>query len=265
LWIIPLPKDFLFGEAIVPFENSPRMHSGDYPQGPPRISLFSGFLYWAKRMKNQDIISLQQDPRILMQTMLCLVCAEWLTVINYVSTRLSQIEWELANPEFCQPVKRLGATLEKLHPWRQRIPSFKKIASGSLESVFAASRTHSALLEDHLLAHRGDFRGICTEFQELQTRTETIVTVATAMIGIEESQRAMDQNRNFARLTYLAVVFVPLQFVTGFFSMTPDLEQLKTMFWVYFVVAIPLTILALGLVRFSFKFRGGSSYVSRVE
>jgi Mg2+ and Co2+ transporter CorA len=56
------------------------------------------------------------------------------------------------------------------------------------------------------------------------------VTVATAMIRIEESQRAMDQNRNFARLTYLAVVFVPLQFVTGFFSMTPDLEQLKTMF-----------------------------------
>jgi hypothetical protein len=134
LWILPLPKDFLFGEAIVPLRTPREYIQETTRKGPPRISLFSVFLYWAKRMKNQDIISLQQDPRTLMQPMLCLVCAEWLTFINYVSTRLSQIEWELANPEFRQPVKGLSATLEKLHPWRQRIPSFKKIASGSLES-----------------------------------------------------------------------------------------------------------------------------------
>jgi len=55
----------------------------------------------------------------------------------------------------------------------------------------------------------------------------------------------MKMNVNLVRVTYLAVVFVPMAFVSSFFSMTPHLKDLEQTFWVYFAVAMPLTMICL--------------------
>lgn len=65
----------------------------------------------------------------------------------------------------------------------------------------------------------------------------------------------MEQNRNFARLTYLAVVFVPLPWVLSFFSMNPDIVSLSKTFWIYFVVSIPLTAIALLIAKYFLHIR----------
>jgi len=84
----------------------------------------------------------------------------------------------------------------------------------------------------------------------LQNRAEKIVSVMTAVISIEEAKRAYSQSQNVSRLTYLAYVFVPLSFISSFFSMSSDIAGLKGTFWMFFAVATPLTAMSLLLVRY---------------
>jgi len=102
---------------------------------------------------------------------------------------------------------------------------------------------------------RPDFESVLDRIAALQTRSEKIVSLVTAMISIEESQKAVQQNENLTRLTYLACVFIPLSFLSGLFSMQGDLGQFKKTFWIYFVIAVPMTVVSLLLTRFVYSNR----------
>ncbi|KAL9001686.1 MAG: hypothetical protein Q9180_010012, partial [Flavoplaca navasiana] len=99
-----------------------------------------------------------------------------------------------------------------------------------------------------------DFELILDKLNQLHNRAERIMSVVTAVMSIEESKKALGQNRSLTRLTYLAVTFVPLSFVSSFFAMNEDVTRLGRTFWIYFAVAIPVTLLALVVVRFSDTF-----------
>jgi Mg2+ and Co2+ transporter CorA len=179
--------------------------------------------------------------------MLKTACAEWYIVIQYITTRLVQIEWELENPQFRNDPRGLDASLQKLHPWRRSLPRFQEMVSEALESLSSSSGNDE---EDNLWDLRHEFQRISAQLLLLQNRTEAIVNVAAAIINIEESKRAIEQNRNFARLTYLGLVFVPMSFVSSFYSMSNDISSLKDSFWIYFVTALPITVLALLVARY---------------
>jgi Mg2+ and Co2+ transporter CorA len=52
----------------------------------------------------------------------------------------------------------------------------------------------------------------------------------------------MKTNKNLARVTYIAVVFATMAFISSFFSMEADLGNLKQTFWIYLAVALPITL-----------------------
>ena len=86
--------------------------------------------------------------------------------------------------------------------------------------------------------------------ERVEARIDKIVAVATTSISIQESRQAMDQNAKLAKLTGLATVFVPLSFLASFFSMTNDVASLRKTYWIFFIIAFPLTLIALTLVNF---------------
>lgn len=88
-----------------------------------------------------------------------------------------------------------------------------------------------------------DFTIVADHIQDLLSRAERIAAVATAVAAIEESRRAVEQNKTLGRLTYLAVIFAPLSFVSSFFSMSTNVSELTGTIWVYFCVAIPVSLL----------------------
>jgi len=67
-------------------------------------------------------------------------------------------------------------------------------------------------------------------------------------ISITENKKAIELNRTATRLTYLAVIFVPLTWVSGLLSMQSDLQSLGTIIWQYAAIAFPLTLFALVLL-----------------
>ncbi|KAL8722464.1 MAG: hypothetical protein Q9225_001086 [Loekoesia sp. 1 TL-2023] len=220
------------------------------PQRPARGSTFENCIYWLQQLSSNEVQSIAQDPRILLQKPLCIVCSEWLTIVRYADTRLSQLEWEIEDPHLRYRHEDLSVTLEKIHSWRRRFPIYKTLVSEALTKVVRRHKFAHAT-ENSLLVLEKDFEMIQAKLTDLHERAERIMSVVTAVMSIEESKKALQQNRSLARLTYLAVTFVPLSFVSSFFSMTDDVTKLSRTYWVYFTVAIPVTLLALVVVRFS--------------
>lgn len=183
---------------------------------------------------------------------------QWLTLSRYITARLGQIEWEIEKPDLFQ-VKRdiqresinFNKSLTKLHTWRRRLPVYRAMVADMRTKLFPDPSNSSGRPDppgDCIAALREDFTIVARHIDDLLSRTERIAAVATAVTAIEESRRALEQNKTLGRLTYLAVIFAPLSFVSSFFSMSANLADLTQTIWVYFCVAIPVSALVYLLV-----------------
>ncbi|MBW0483939.1 hypothetical protein O181_023654 [Austropuccinia psidii MF-1] len=213
-------------------------------------SLLDAVTYWTMRTCMQNIDELHEQPENLAIAILSIIAKEWLTVKEYMSTRLNQIEWELQIPDFRGNGKfyGLGATLKRLHPFRRHLPVYRKWVLGVLDNILNKEKVLSNDLKERPLAQlREDFLKVLNEIEAIEKRVQDMLNVVTAIISIEEAKRSVEQTSSLARLTYLAVVFVPLSFVSSFLSMTPDVESLRGTIWLFFVLAVPLTIFALSV------------------
>ena len=219
------------------------------PSGPPRTSTFDDIIYWTSSLSNKEISNIARDPRVLFKKTLLVVCAEWYTLIKYATTRLAQLEWEVENPKL-QNDGGLEFTIEKLHSWRRRFSLFRTLTSEVLEKI--VKRKHFYLYTENQLGDlQRDYEIIVSDIEKLHVRADRIMAVVTATMSIEESKKAFEQNRSLARLTWLAVTFVPLSFITSMFSMQPDLSSLRQSYWIFFSVGIPVTALVLLVTKYS--------------
>lgn len=231
-------------------EPSPSMHAEPPLRSPPRTSLFEDVIYCTTKMSREDLLSIEKQDSALSIPILSIVAAEWLTVLSYITTVLTKIEWELESPDYRKDdpsgIDSLDSAVERLHPLRRLIPVYRKFIKEVLITILAPSNLNSPPEKPcHLRKLRSEFESILERIDRLQIQTQNIISLATAIISIDENKRAMKMNKNLVRVTYLAVVFVPVQFVSSFFSMTPDLGSLNQTFWIYFCVAVPLTALCL--------------------
>ena len=220
------------------------------PAGPPRTSFFDDVIHYTSNLTQEEISNIAEDPRVLMKKALLLTCAEWYTITQYAWTRLAHLEWEIENPEIQLENSGLQHTIEKLHGWRRRLPLFRQSISEVLEKIIKREGFMSCS-QNHLVDLQRDFEILQSTIEDLQLRSDRIMSVVTAVMSIEESRKAVEQNRSLARLTWLAVTFIPLSFITSLFSMNSDLSNLTGTFRVFFAVAVPMTAVVLFLTRFA--------------
>ncbi|KAK9782894.1 hypothetical protein SCAR479_01237 [Seiridium cardinale] len=270
LWIKPHPDDqegdftgvLLVDPSITqgnalwkghrPFWNSPAFSQSksSYPE-PPKERVFDDLIFWIENMQPNDVKDVYRNPKAMIFRMTQIVCSDWNILIRYIMARLGMVEWELERPDFRPDPSNIDASLKKLHTWRRRLPLYKTMIRDTQDKLFGdlMRRSDGSESADCLSKMRKDFDIVAAGLVELYERTEHIATVATAVTSIEESRRAMVQNRALGRLTYLAVIFAPLSFISSFFSMAPELSELTTTIWIYFAVAAPVSIIAFMLVE----------------
>jgi Mg2+ and Co2+ transporter CorA len=116
---------------------------------------------------------------------------------------------------------------------------------------------------------RDDFLIIKQDLEAIQTQVQSqimnMVSTVGAITSLQESQRAVEQNRNITRLTYLAAVFVPMSFVSSFLSMNPNVRELAETFKLYFILSLPLTFMALSVVQWAYLKRWVLAGINRSE
>jgi hypothetical protein len=250
------------------WEPTPGISDGTIPAGPPRESLFDDFIYWAKKKNPLNAPSSNKPASIAhlpIQALLHLVCAEWLTIAEYIRTRIGQIEWEVSIPiHFLNKGVGIDEALKKLHVWRRLVPLYREMLNDSLQRVFhfpchadgidspnpcecVLHKPAEHSKQGAINAFHADFTRALSSMEEYQKRIDRLTSVVTAIISIEDSRRGQDDNRNVARLTWLATFFIPLGYMASLFSMQSDISTLKDTYRLYFETALPLAAGTLGV------------------
>ncbi|KAJ4394127.1 hypothetical protein N0V93_003344 [Gnomoniopsis smithogilvyi] len=104
-------------------------------------SFFEDFIYWAE---NPQVFSSRTDTppeHTPILTLLHLVGAEWLTMCDYIKTRLNQVDLETVDPVHFAEKQHVDVALGKLHMWRRFIPLYREMISDTLQHVFDSPRS----------------------------------------------------------------------------------------------------------------------------
>ncbi|KAI0886841.1 uncharacterized protein GGS22DRAFT_199174 [Annulohypoxylon maeteangense] len=95
-----------------------------------------------------------------------------------------------------------------------------------------------------------DFQFLLAEFRNLRQMTVSFNASMTTLAGIVGNHQAMTQQKQslleakrMKVLTFLGLVFIPMTYVCSLFSMEGPFAPGDRLFWVYFLVAIPLVVL----------------------
>ncbi|KAJ8117965.1 hypothetical protein OPT61_g961 [Boeremia exigua] len=192
------------------------------------------------------------------------ICAEWLIVCDYVRTRLSQIEWEIEIPDVFRDKEKddvrsksqiIADSLKRLHTWRRHIPVFRDMVTEALQQALPAAErliSPSSTTEDAARIFddiKPDFNRILDNLKELQDRVDRLTEIVTSEINIEDSNQSREDNHNLTRLTWLATTFIPMSFISAFFSMNESVAELKYTYGWFFLTAIPFTAICLFIAR----------------
>ena len=203
-------------------------------------------------MDDTAVTHMLNEPKVCALPALWTMLSDWHHVIQHMTAQLALIEWEIEIPGFGtgSKIDKIidDEVMTKLHPWRRNMALYRAMIADSVDRVFGKNipgQDSQAAIDHSLPALFRDFQIILDDIDGIQAHISQVVSVATALQSLEENRRALNQNNNVARLTYLATIFIPLSFVSGFLSMQPDIAKLGRTFWIFFAIAIPLTAVAL--------------------
>jgi hypothetical protein len=217
---------------------------------PPQIRLGRGMSedlgqYWQRGIpvcfdpKHPTIQSLAYFP-------LRIVAAEWVKYIAVMHDCLVGHEYK-SNED--PALEEFDTRLQELQSWRRRSKlSQQKVrfVLRLLKSWMVENPNDSRLLQPLIT----DYNHISTNIEEYGRMLENTVPVVTSLVQIFEARRAYIETSNISRLTILALIFVPLNYISSLFSMNLSVAPGSTHFWVYFVVAIPVTLLVVVVARY---------------
>ena len=174
-----------------------------------------------------------------------IVAAEWVKYIAVMHECLIGHEYHsngvLAFEEFL-------TRLRELQCWRRR----KMLTQQKVRSVLCLLRSWMAKDPNdtiHLQPLITDYEYIDAKIEECGRMLENNVSVITSVVQILEARRASVEASNITRLTILALIFVPLTYVSSLFSMNSSNAPGSSHFWVYFAVALPVTLLVFTVAR----------------
>ncbi|KAI3392038.1 hypothetical protein diail_6312, partial [Diaporthe ilicicola] len=233
---------------------------------PPSDNFFEDFIYWACKpdvFRFQGTSNTSSPICVPTQALLHLVCNEWLTMVDYIKTRLNQVDWGIAFPDdFLEKEEQIDEHLTKLHHWRRVVPLYREMIAETFLRVFrettrpnkmypgrsihepAQHKPASALSKlmdtDCINAYQQDFSLVLGYMEEFQMRIDRLTDVVTAVINMGDSRRGYKDNKNLQWLTWLATFFIPLSFVATLLSMTTGpLEELGPVTALWAKVAVP--------------------------
>lgn len=250
----------------------PPMNSSLLKEGPPLgQSFFKEFIYWACRPDVFEFAGSGNSSSAIcvpMQALLHLVCSEWLTMVDYIKTRLNQVDWEIAFPgDFLSEDDQIDRALTKLHQWRRMVPVYREMLADTFLRVFRDTTPLTKVQPTHdpeekripyapdclmdtacINAYKKDFSLVLSYMEEYQDRIDRLTNVVTAVINMQDSRRGFKDNRNLQWLTWLATFFIPLSFVATMLSMSTDPFELGESAKLWAEVSIPSGLLVLSII-----------------
>ena len=180
-----------------------------------------------------------------------LAASNWIVINEYVNRELATIEYilEKEEPTFLD----LEVYLKDLYIYRRRVTRYHELITQAKEQCTARGQQSWSRDETSKLAAadakdmEGDFIYLQHKVVGTSGRIEKNINLLTALVSIGEGKQALDENRGIARLSLLATVFLPFSTVATIFSIQGGYGPGQSTFWLFWAIAIPLTVFVLGL------------------
>jgi Mg2+ and Co2+ transporter CorA len=211
------------------------------------------FVFWTLNQARAIPNTPPSSPDYLPIAFFTMVCAQWIIMCEYVNTRLGQIEYEIELGLSHLYSHDFDHTVKALLKWKRRMPIYHAFVERSVSRISARFK----LKEDSESSNSWNdvvtnLRDILHRLEILHGRADKIMTVAMAVTAREESKKATQESHAITRVSYLAFIFVPLGFLSSFFSMSGEFP-VKT-YWIYAAIALPVSVCALVGLMFAGNF-----------
>ncbi|KAJ5211414.1 hypothetical protein N7491_011232 [Penicillium cf. griseofulvum] len=165
--------------------------------------------------------------------------SEWMLYIQVMARYLSYYEYSLRNINSAIDGER-GDMID-LQKWRHRsLQSQLKLRSARHFVHYWLAQGHNSNSGDIWPLIVKDFDLLISQIEQYGQSLERIIPIVTSMVQLSDAQRSISESVNVRRLTYVALVFIPLSWVAAIFSMADGYAPGQSKFWVYFVIAVPL-------------------------
>jgi CorA-like Mg2+ transporter protein len=223
--------DFLSGRS------SP-VEGANATPGPRRDSMFDDLIYyWTAEMPPlfdplaPTLLSLSYYP-------LEMAAAEWMNFANMMHYTVENLEYATEDlPRTNSELRGLESSVHAMQSRRRCLADaiYKiRLLTNALEPLCSGSSPSEAWESIF-----DGFELVANRIYIYRRRFDAMIPVLTSLFQIVESRRSLAETRGITRLTHLALIFVPLTFLSSLFSMTGDLAPGKQQFWVYFAVTVP--------------------------
>jgi Mg2+ and Co2+ transporter CorA len=196
------------------------------------------------------------DCFFILEDIYRLVASEWVVLDEYMDRELATVEYSLEKelPEF----RELESFLKYLYIYRRRTQRYHELISETKAQCSQRGQkrwhcdTTSTVAAEHAQDLEDDFVYLQTKTQSTMQRIEKDIDLLTALVAIGEGKQALDENRGVARLTFLAIFFLPFSTVATVLSMSGNFAPGATQFWIFWAVALPLITLIIIFFRFQY-------------
>jgi CorA-like Mg2+ transporter protein len=231
------------------------------PEGPPRTSILEDLcFYWRK---HRSKLPEELGPETVTVFLQKIVASNYMQLIDFVRTNISTLEFQLSRRSNLSSIQT---------PWIEErwsdLQSWYRRCSEYIEEVEEIMRVLGIPYSTPFLSqHDADWTSCRTDFQvihyrlkTLRSRVEMSINSITGLAGIAgngqaliEAKRSLKEAKNIKALTLIGMVFIPLAYSTGLFSMNDRYLPGTALFWVYFAVSVPL-IVVVSLVAYLMGF-----------
>ena len=226
--------------------------------GPPRTSLLDDVVFYIKTHSNALDLT---DPDSLRTFVEKITASHYLKLARFIQTVIEKVQFNLSRRQDLTSfaIAAVEEQWSDVQALERRIGEYKD----DLEAIMLQSRIP---FESPNLKHAVDWKDRAADYQFLYMRFKEIGQRANSLNGstaalagltnnrhavkaqdlvLEATERSIREAKSAKALTMLGVVFIPLAYVSSLFSMSDPYRPGEKLFWVYFVVALPLIVLTI--------------------
>ena len=191
--------------------------------------------------------------------------------INVVNYSIKEYEYRAPKrPDFLAEVERLNTHLAELQAWRRRALSSQQKVDNVIRALTTFQQDQQTVNQRDrhndnndndsngnstndespaLTLLKEDYTHLSASLTQYSKMMENMLPVLTSFAQIVDARRSFTETANISRLTILALIFVPLSFLSSLFGMNDVYAPGGNLFWVFFATAVPVTVVVFFVAR----------------
>jgi len=233
-------------ERLPNFMPKPSYYSADFtPQADPSTMYNSLLYYYQNYMTPEEAALAFHDSLYAIKYALRIVAGEWLSLCHVLECELQLLGKRHENKlglEFLQK------ELQRLYTWRRRSKRYTELVQQTVEDCKWRGTSNWPKMdeaEQDSIMRTQDFEAILFRFETMRSFVRDQLSIVLDQLLAENSQIARLEAHTVMRLTIAAFVFFPLSWIAGVLSINEKLGVTSSLWWIYVVIAGPVTIVVL--------------------